>query len=128
MLAAHEAAHVVQQRSGVSLYGGVGRAGDRYERQADTVADRVASGRPAHDLLAGSRAAGRPAVQRCGGVMHEGCECAKEALPAEETAGQTSTAVQRNGDGGFLDGNWSGQIGPNQTTDLDAWPKSGPEP
>ena len=52
-LAAHEAAHVVQQRGGVSLSGGVGRAGDPYERQADTVADRVVSGRPAHDLLAG---------------------------------------------------------------------------
>ena len=122
------AAHVVQQRSGVSLYGGVGRAGDRYERQADAVADRVASGRPVHDLLAGSGAAGRPAVQRCGGVVHEGCECAQEALPAEETASQTSTPVQRNGDGGFLDGNWSGQIGPNQTTDLDACPSQAQNP
>ena len=105
-LAAHEAAHVVQQRGGVSLFGGVGRAGDRYERQADTVADRVVSGRPAHDLLAGSRAAGRAAVQRCGGVVHEGCDCAKEAgetKKVEETAGGTSVAVQRNGDGGFLE-------------------------
>ena len=57
-LAAHEAAHVVQQRGGVSLSGGVGRAGDPYERQADTVADRVVSGRPAHDLFTGTRAAG----------------------------------------------------------------------
>ena len=98
-LAAHEAAHVVQQRGGVSLSGGVGRAGDPYERQADTVADRVVSGRPAHDLFTGTRAAGRPTVQRCGGVIHEGCECAKEA---GETADETSTAVQRNGDGGYL--------------------------
>ena len=98
-LAAHEATHVVQQRGGVSLSGGVGRAGDPYERQADTVADRVVSGRPAHDLLAGSRAAGLLAVQRCGGVIHEGCECARET---GETAGEASTAVQRNGDGGLL--------------------------
>ena len=98
-LAAHEAAHVVQQRGGVNLHGGVGRAADPYERQADTVADRVASGRPAHDLLAGSRAAGRQAVQRCGGVIHEGCECAKEAMHAEETADHTATAVQRKSEG-----------------------------
>ena len=104
-LAAHEAAHVVQQRGGVSLAGGVGRAGDSYERQADTVADRVVSGRPAHNLLAGTRGAGRSAVQRCGGVVHEGCDCAKEAgepKKVEETATETSVAVQRNGDGGLL--------------------------
>jgi len=105
-LAAHEAAHVVQQRGGVSLAGGVGRAGDSYERQADAVAGRVVSGRPAHDLLAGSGAAGRAAVQRCGGVVHEGCDCAQEAgepKKVEETASEMSVAVQRNGDGGFLD-------------------------
>jgi Domain of unknown function (DUF4157) len=99
-LAAHEAAHVVQQRGGVSLSGGVGRAGDPYERHADMVAGRVVSGRPAHDLLAGSRAAGQPAVQRCGGVIHEGCACAMEAGGAADEA---SAAVQRNGDGGLLE-------------------------
>ncbi|MEZ4403201.1 MAG: DUF4157 domain-containing protein [Kofleriaceae bacterium] len=50
--AAHEAAHVVQQRSGVSLYGGVGQAGDAYEQHADAVADRVVAGQSAADLLA----------------------------------------------------------------------------
>lgn len=49
--AAHEAAHVVQQRHGVQLKGGVGEAGDSYEQQADAVADRVVAGRPAGDLL-----------------------------------------------------------------------------
>lgn len=48
---AHEAAHVVQQRGGVQLLGGVGQVGDVYERHADAVADRVASGRSAEDLL-----------------------------------------------------------------------------
>ncbi len=52
--AAHEAAHVVQQRAGVQLSGGVGQAGDAYERHADAVADRVASGQSAADLLATS--------------------------------------------------------------------------
>src|SRR5262249_20225424 len=46
-LAAHEAAHVVQQRGGVSLKGGVGASGDPYERHADRVADAVVSGKSA---------------------------------------------------------------------------------
>lgn len=50
-LAAHEAAHVVQQRRGVHLKDGFGRANDRYERQADAVADRVVANRSAQDLL-----------------------------------------------------------------------------
>lgn len=49
--AAHEAAHVVQQRAGVHLSGGVGQAGDPYERHADAVADAVVSGRSAEGLL-----------------------------------------------------------------------------
>jgi hypothetical protein len=49
--AAHEAAHVVQQRSGVHLKAGVGEVGDSYERNADAVADRVVAGDSAQDLL-----------------------------------------------------------------------------
>ena len=49
--AAHEAAHVVQQRGGVQLKDGMGRPGDAYERHADAVADAVAAGRPAEQLL-----------------------------------------------------------------------------
>ena len=48
---AHEAAHVVQQRGGVQLKGGVGEAGDAHERHADAVADRVVAGQSAEDLL-----------------------------------------------------------------------------
>lgn len=48
---AHEAAHVVQQRGGVQLKGGVGETGDSYERHADAVADRVVAGESAQDLL-----------------------------------------------------------------------------
>ena len=51
--AAHEAAHVVQQRGGVQLKGGVGESGDQYERHADAVADRVVGGESAQDLLSG---------------------------------------------------------------------------
>jgi hypothetical protein len=62
---AHEAAHVVQQRGGVQLKGGVGAAGDAYEHHADAVADRVVAGQSAADLLDGATASGvTQAVQR----------------------------------------------------------------
>ncbi len=64
--AAHEAAHVVQQQAGVQLLGGVGEAGDAYERHADAVADRVVAGESAEDLLAAGpgRGGASGAVQR----------------------------------------------------------------
>ena len=49
--AAHEAAHVVQQRAGVHLKGGVGEEGDTYEKHADRVADKVVQGESAESLL-----------------------------------------------------------------------------
>jgi len=55
--AAHEAAHVVQQRGGVS-FKGVGQAGDRYEQHADAVADAVVAGRSAEGLLDGMAGSG----------------------------------------------------------------------
>lgn len=66
-LAAHEAAHVVQQRGGVRLSGGLGQSGDEYEVNADAVADRVVRGESAQDLLdpfSHRGAAGGAAVQR----------------------------------------------------------------
>jgi hypothetical protein len=64
--ASHEAAHVVQQHRGVSLFGGVGRADDPYERHANTVADAVVAGRSAEPLLDAMVGSGSPsaAVQR----------------------------------------------------------------
>jgi hypothetical protein len=55
--AAHEAAHVIQQQGGGSLKGGMGEAGDVYERHADAVADQVVAGESAEGLL-DTRAAG----------------------------------------------------------------------
>src|SRR5688500_17747021 len=49
--AAHEAAHVVQQRHGVRPDGGVGRTGDFHEQHADRVADAVVAGRSAERIL-----------------------------------------------------------------------------
>jgi len=51
--AAHEAAHVVQQRGGVRLKGGVGESRDRYEQHADAVADAVVQGKSPEGLLDG---------------------------------------------------------------------------
>ena len=66
--AAHEATHAIQQRSGVRLAGGVGQRGDRYEQQADAVAERVAAGKSSEDLLDGLSSEGTglaaAAVQR----------------------------------------------------------------
>jgi hypothetical protein len=50
-LAAHEAAHVIQQQAGVQLKGGVGEVGDRYEQHADAVADLVVQGKSSEALL-----------------------------------------------------------------------------
>jgi hypothetical protein len=48
---AHEAAHTLQQKAGVSIPGGVGSVGDAYESHADAVADAVVSGKSAAPLL-----------------------------------------------------------------------------
>lgn len=56
--AAHEAAHIVQQRAGVALSGGVGKAGDSYEQQADAVADKVVKGESAESILSESTSTG----------------------------------------------------------------------
>lgn len=56
---AHEVAHVLQQRGGeVQLGGGVGAVGDRYERQADDIADAVVRGESVAHVLPGGDARG----------------------------------------------------------------------
>ncbi|HWU88657.1 MAG TPA: DUF4157 domain-containing protein [Kofleriaceae bacterium] len=71
---AHEAAHVVQQRGGVQLKGGVGQVGDAYERHADEVADAVVQGKSAEGLLdrhAGGSGGASTTVQRRMGAEAE---------------------------------------------------------
>jgi hypothetical protein len=95
--AAHEAAHVVQQRGGVQLKDGVGRSGDVYERHADAVADRVVKGESAEGLLdemAGSSPASSGAVQKRG----DGKTTA--ASTAEATTSPTSTSTDAGRAGG----------------------------
>jgi hypothetical protein len=71
--AAHEAAHVIQQREGVHLAGGVGRSGDAYEQHADAVADAVVRGDSAEALLdqVAPASAGASAVQMQGMVVQK---------------------------------------------------------
>jgi hypothetical protein len=65
-LAAHEAAHVVQQRHGFAPSDGVDTPDDAYEQHADAVADAVVAGQSAEALLdeITTGAAAAPAVQR----------------------------------------------------------------
>jgi hypothetical protein len=69
-LAAHEAAHVIQQRAGVSLKGIDGGASESYEQHADAVADAVVRGESAEQLVQ-QRSSGAPAVQRKDRDAHE---------------------------------------------------------
>jgi hypothetical protein len=84
--AAHEAAHVIQQRSGrVQLANGVGAAGDSHEQLADQVADAVVQGRSAEALLdrmtgappAAAASAGPVATAPAGGQVQRQVENAK---------------------------------------------------
>lgn len=69
--AAHEAAHVVQQTSGVRLKDGVGQDGDEYERHADAVADRVVRGESAAAILGGHGAVATPSSTSPGPVVQK---------------------------------------------------------
>jgi hypothetical protein len=87
--AAHEAAHVIQQRHGVQLDGGVdGGANDPHEQHADAVADKVVRGESAASLLAAptgptNDAAAEPTVQRKGAEEEGG---GSSEATAERTA------------------------------------------
>jgi hypothetical protein len=77
---AHEAAHVVQQRGGVQLKGGVGAVGDAYEQHADAVADRVVAGESAASLL----------EQMSGGCHSGGAVQRATAMPASPDSADKS--------------------------------------
>ncbi len=97
--AAHEAAHVIQQRAGVHLDGGVGTRGDAHEREADAVADRVVRGESVEDIL-GRYPPGQvpdpapPAVQR---ETDPAAPAAVASTPAPADGPQFSVAVSMQG-------------------------------
>jgi hypothetical protein len=87
--AAHEAAHVVQQRAGVAPSGGVGKPGDAHEREADAVADAVVRGESAEPLLArtagkSGAASGGQAVQKKA-VQFIGTPLTQDLKPGDST-------------------------------------------
>ncbi|HVV82311.1 MAG TPA: DUF4157 domain-containing protein [Kofleriaceae bacterium] len=101
--AAHEAAHVVQQRAGVHLAGGVGAEGDVYERHADAVADAVVAGRSAEALLdqhagaasgAATSAVQRKTVTVAGGEFDDGGPD-NYAPYKEQTVNRNGTFIER---------------------------------
>ena len=123
---AHEAAHVVQQRGGVQLKGGVGEAGDAYEQNADAVADRVVRGESAADLLPGGRGSAVVGLQRqeaappARASQRSAAELLGEAIEVIETAlavatgdiGDDAADARRStggaGGGAAADGNGGG--------------------
>jgi hypothetical protein len=70
-VAAHEAAHVIQQRGGVQLAGGVGKQGDAHEQHAEAVAAQVVQGKSSEALLdhVAGGSGGAPATPTAG-VQH----------------------------------------------------------
>lgn len=98
-LAAHEAAHVVQQRQGLRLSGGVGQTGDWGERNADAVADRVAAGRSARDLLAPQGAQGLVGGTQQGAPGPvSGSQASQGTSPVQQKIeGMDKEAIQKQG-------------------------------
>jgi len=102
--AAHEAAHVVQQRAGVSLSGGVGQTGDSYEQHADNVADKVVAGESAEGLL-GEMAGGASVQKKTGraiqraAVQRDGPEIGphQQALRQSDPTLELNVAATTNG-------------------------------
>jgi hypothetical protein len=98
---AHEAAHVVQQRGGVQLKGGVGNVGDTYEQHADAVADEVVKGESAESLLdqvAGSVPHGASTAVASGANVQRKLRIAGRVLDPKDKvdAGFISKAAESN--------------------------------
>lgn len=99
--AAHEAAHVIQQRAGVQLKGGVGEAGDAYEQHADRVADLVVAGKSAETELSRFADSGGSGSSHAAGVQQ------KLKLTGDKATVNRALAVMNKGLFGFtakLDG------------------------
>jgi len=100
---AHEAAHVIQQRAGVSLKGRVGQAGDVYERHADAVADAVVQGRSAEALLDRMAGAGSTSAVAALQLDTGSAEVERELdepVPDEHEAAATETDETSGGGAG----------------------------
>lgn len=92
--AAHEAAHVVQQRGGVQLKSGMGEPGDEYERHADAVADAVVAGKSAAHLL--DPVAGSPSSASAQGHAIQRAIVQRETAGAQKAGATTPVYVNEN--------------------------------
>lgn len=100
---AHEAAHVIQQRAGIRLPGGIDRPGDAHERHADAVAEKVVRGESAErslDTYFSARGASSPAsggdtsVQRSlGGELAADVDTGKNETT--QTAERYATIIEK---------------------------------
>jgi hypothetical protein len=102
--AAHEAAHVVQQRAGAVSFEGVNPPGDHHEQQADRVADAVVGGRSAESLLdgipgAGDRTTASRSIQRRPDKMSGSTDTAPLAADSDPVWAFEPTALSFNGAG-----------------------------
>lgn len=93
--AAHEAAHVIQQRAGVQLSGGLGQPDDAYEQHADSVADAVVQGRSAESLLDPVAGTG----SREGGVQRKGSAEAAASVTLKGPGGLTHAVSPKKSSG-----------------------------
>jgi hypothetical protein len=127
---AHEAAHVVQQRAGVQLKGGVGAAGDVHEQHADAVADAVVAGRSAEALLSScaggaQHTSGQAAVQKKGAASGETDLFDGARAPDSKQQGKIDHILNPTGAGGATSKKYK-QAGfvAGMTTAIDAWRKA----
>lgn len=109
---AHEAAHVVQQRNGIQLSGGVGKTGDQYEQHADQVADLVVQGKSAEHLLNRFGGGGDSSVQ-----MDESDDQPKEEEKKEEDAGPSSAASDDSATQAKMSGSRNGLLQLDEKTE-----------
>ena len=101
--AAHEAAHVVQQRGGVQLKGGIDQPGDTHERHADAVADAVVASRSAAPLLdqvSRTRAPGAAVQRKPDGPSAASSDASPAVAPPK--GGINKAGFIDNGDGGNI--------------------------
>lgn len=94
--AAHEAAHVIQQQSGLQLKNGVGQAGDAHEQHADAVADLVVQGQSAEKLLDQYASAGPTTCAGCGAQKEAAQGEASECAACQAKSQTAGAAVQKN--------------------------------
>ena len=85
--AAHEAAHHVQQGQGVSLKDGIGQQGDKYEKHADAVADKVVKGQSAETLLSKGPAASSSSEGSVQSLSGDAVQATEENAVQKEEAG-----------------------------------------